>query len=39
VRPSSIHKLRPGGNLFWPDIFLFCCLLHFFKHVTIMFMR
>lgn len=22
TRPHSIHKLRPGGNLFWPDGFL-----------------
>ena len=22
VRPSSIHKLRPGGNLFWPDDYI-----------------
>jgi hypothetical protein len=27
VRPSSIHKLRPGGNLFWPDTFFFTSLL------------
>lgn len=19
ARPNSVHKLRPGGNLFWPD--------------------